>query len=585
MEGQTDFPHPTNWQQVQAQGNACLLIIVDSTNQSEYELVGKTVFAALRYWGMPYTVLDIAREGLSGQKLDGYSCVVIAQPRMAGRLAGSRAEKIRDAVKGGVGLVSLDFMVNEYDAPLQEIFGGLSTGSSPVPKSALRTADNAHYITSRRDRGSVVSFACPIEVTLIHNVSYRLPQHRLIETLDCWPVVLVSEFERGKAVQFTLSPEVWLNDVLGHAGGLDDVLWRSIIWAAKKPFVMRAMPPFVTALVDDCSSSYNHFGYVDAFNRHGYTPHLELFLDDVDRVFHQDRTLGARAIKARYDEGLVEIAAHGFTYDSQIYFDHRLGRAYDDDQLAKNFERFDHQFADWGIRPSSFVNAHFGEIGVNALPYLKERGIRFYGGIHPFGEAWFGDDEARLRWEPAPYGQRGFLLDYMPGHPEFFALKAQVEPHWYTAEQRAEADCLWGNTIFWGESDSNDVESAAYQAVKQIKRGLNSLFYGSLYTHEQRIAALSMGELDRFLSLVDDLMSGFDTIPCSLELVAEYAVNLRESRITVAQCGGESGRLACTLEGKASLTTCLQLFEEEGGEVRQRILDVPPFDGVITISS
>lgn len=586
MGGQTDFSNPGSWLQAQAQGNVCLLVIVDSSSPGEYASVGDTLFAALRHWGMPYKVLDIAREAFPNEQLDQVcSCIIIAQPKMSGQLVGARAVAIRDAVKGGVGLVSLDFVTNDYDVPLQEIFGGLSVGVSPVSRSALRTSNSAHYITARRENGSVLTLARPVEVTPIHNISYRMPQQRLIETFDCWPILLVNEFEGGRTVQFTISPEIWLNDVLGHAGGLDDVLWRSIVWAASKPFVMRAMPPFVTALIDDCSSSYNHFGYIDIFNRHGYSPHLELFLEDLDRVFHDDRTLDSRAIKAKYDEGLVDIAAHAFTYDDQIYFDHGRAIAYDDARLAENFERFDHRFANWGIRPSRFVNAHFGEIGVNALPYLMERGICFYGGIHPFGEAWFGDAGTRLPWEPAPYGQKGFLLDYMPGHPEFFALKAQIEPYWYTPEQRAEADCLWGNTIFWDENSRNDVESAACQAVRQIKRGLNSLFYGSLYTHEQRIAVLSMSELDRFLSQVDDLMSGFEVIPCRLERVAEYALNLRESGITLAQRDNESRVLTCKLEGRTSLATCVQLFEEEGSEIRQCLLDVPPFHGAMTIEN
>ena len=39
--------------------------------------------------------------------------------------------------------------------------------------------------------------------------------------------------------------------------------------------------------------------------------------------------------------------------------------------------------------------------------------------------------------------------------------------------------------------------SAANQALAQMRLGLNSLFFGELYTHEQRIAVLSMASITR----------------------------------------------------------------------------------------
>ena len=44
-----------------------------------------------------------------------------------------------------------------------------------------------------------------------------------------------------------------LNSVKGPLYGLDDLFWRSMVWAARKPFVMQGMPPFVTMRMDDAS--------------------------------------------------------------------------------------------------------------------------------------------------------------------------------------------------------------------------------------------------------------------------------------------------------------------------------------------
>ena len=48
-----------------------------------------------------------------------------------------------------------------------------------------------------------------------------------------------------------VSPKVWLPETLGHAWGLDDFFWRGLAWVARKPFVMKAMPPFATMRFDD----------------------------------------------------------------------------------------------------------------------------------------------------------------------------------------------------------------------------------------------------------------------------------------------------------------------------------------------
>jgi hypothetical protein len=572
-----------SWLDSQAEGNGCVLVIVNSADLERYRIVGPAVLSALVHFGIPFSVTDLAQNEVDLNRLEHHACILVAQSGMAGRLAGARSSAIRDAVRRGAGLVNLDHQIEQYDGPIQEILGGHLTCGAAVRRSALRVANGPHFVTAGRHRPSIVHLARPVETTPVRNASWSLPERPLVTTLDNLPVLVTGSYGEGRAAQWLVSPELWLNDVLGHAGGLDTEFWRSIVWAARKPFVMRAMPPFLVALIDDCSSSYNHFGYLDSFVRHGYLPHLEVFLDDVNRVFHQERDLDSRVLKARYDEGLIGVAAHAFAYNRQIYFDHDQEAAYDDALIARHFAQFDQTFASWGIQPSSFLNAHFGEIGLNALPYLLERGIRYYGGIHPFGEAWFGKGSQRYPWKPAPYRRRGFLLDYMPGHADFFAVKAQIEPGEYTSEQRTAADCLWGHTIFWDESRQNDVAAVARQAVQQLDIGWNSGFYGCLYTHEQRLAVLSMGEVDQLLDLIDESIRHYCPIPCKLDEVARYARCRRESKIAAVRIDPLTRRVSCTLTGRTDLETCVQVFEDKGTDISQRVLTVRPFQDRLAV--
>ena len=60
----------------------------------------------------------------------------------------------------------------------------------------------------------------------------------------------MTTYGSGHAVQWG-SYDWMSHDVLGPLFGLDDLVWRSIVWAARKPFVMQGLPPFVTMRMDD----------------------------------------------------------------------------------------------------------------------------------------------------------------------------------------------------------------------------------------------------------------------------------------------------------------------------------------------
>src|SRR5207248_2339310 len=66
------------------------------------------------------------------------------------------------------------------------------------------------------------------------------------------PFVTINKFGRGRAVQWS-SYEWMSTSVLGPLDGLDDLVWRSLVWAARKPFVMRGLPNMVTLRMDDVS--------------------------------------------------------------------------------------------------------------------------------------------------------------------------------------------------------------------------------------------------------------------------------------------------------------------------------------------
>src|SRR5512136_2472262 len=76
-----------------------------------------------------------------------------------------------------------------------------------------------------------------------------------------------------------------VSTVLGPVGGLDDLVWRGVVWAARKPFVMRGLPNFVTMRVDDVTGP---FAWLHAANSVGFKPFVALFYLSVSEASAAD---------------------------------------------------------------------------------------------------------------------------------------------------------------------------------------------------------------------------------------------------------------------------------------------------------
>ena len=555
---------------------------MDSRAAADWALVDETILAALRHMGLPYQILDLAQTPLTPTVLANLRALLLAQAHLGLRLAAAGAEAIAAAVQAGLGLICFDSDLAAYAQPLGTTLG-LSGEALSRQCSQVRLAHNRHFITDTREASETLVFTQPVGFTRLDAPGLTDPAHCLLLSGDGWPALIARQVGGGRVVTWTLHPQVWSNSYFGHTMGLDDLFWKGIVWAARKPFVMKAMPPFVTYLEDDGSSSYNHFRYLDVFNDHGYLPQIELHVLDIDKVLHDIQGQDSQAMKAKFDAGLATFAAHAFTYNHHIYFDHAGRRPYADAVLAENFRRVDEKFRSWGIALSRFANPHFGEVGLNALPYLRERGVEFIGALLPFGVAWFDEQLELKELKLAPYGRSGFVFDYMPDHPEFFGVNALIMPRQMTGVPMVASEFLWNYTIFWDEHPAdNDLVGAANQASAQMRLGLDSLFFGELYTHEQRVAVLSMRELDDILTLIDRGLGKHTYTQRPYPYIAEYARCKVESWLTDVSVNA-GGQVTCDLAGRTTMTTSLYLFTETDGMLRQSFLDVPPFEGSVRI--
>jgi hypothetical protein len=175
------------------------------------------------------------------------------------------------AVNGGSGFINLDWDSQiGTRSHIQSIFGATgSTVGGPatsivVPESVVPGGSDPHYIAGLQRRflntppgdleypfhydsnGELQSIA----PTLLINNSGTV-----IARAGTDPLIIAISYGSGRAVYFgTL--EYLKADRFGFLQGIDDLFWRSLVWAAKKPFMLRGYPRLWSVQMDDTQEGW-----------------------------------------------------------------------------------------------------------------------------------------------------------------------------------------------------------------------------------------------------------------------------------------------------------------------------------------
>ena len=113
------------------------------------------------------------------------------------------------------------------------------------PPSAL------HYITERHEPDETIGLSSNMTV-----LGMTPPADaEAVATAGGTPFIVVRNYGQGKVVQW--GSYAWMShSVKGPVYGLDDLVWRSLVWAAHKPFMMQGMPPLLPFRIDDSSGPF-----------------------------------------------------------------------------------------------------------------------------------------------------------------------------------------------------------------------------------------------------------------------------------------------------------------------------------------
>ncbi|MBP8954412.1 MAG: hypothetical protein KBI47_18595 [Armatimonadetes bacterium] len=574
-------------------GNRSVLVVLDSRRRAERALSDTTVFAALDHFGVPWEVLECGDYmPQPPDHITPRALYVLAHDGAGAGLTDSAATEIAEAVAAGAGLVSMDREVNAWPSALRAL---APNELHRTETAVLRFPSAPNFVTFGHEQDEELQLDAPISVT-----TFRAGDgcDTLLATSAGEPALVRRQMRQGRVILFGTGERLYGEDVFGHVQGADGLLWRAMIWAAKKPFAMRCIPPFVTARMDDCNGTYGAFAYVDVMNRFGIKPNLGLFIDEMGPS-------DWAAAKRLFDAGGADFSMHAFRDDfykaranykpfavspdkpdlsdggkvtvfEGLSLDHNTGRDLDSATVRRNFQRMDEAFAKAGIRHSRVINAHFGEIAWRAVPLFLERGVDMPCNNSVVGQL-YGNQPA---WRPGPYGSRGrhgrfgLVIERCPYASGLTFINMSVS---HASRTHMTGDILSGRVPFLGESETPKVAEAAAQGVRNIKLGLDALAFGVLMTHEERIDAISPDDWETVVTSIVRGLDGWDVEFAGREHVGIITKRLYDSRLVRAEY--VDGGMQCELVGVTDGPSPLTIWDNEGDGCVRRVVEIDRLDG------
>lgn len=543
--------------------NSGRVIIPVNRNLKGYLVYKRIIEPYLTVFGIPF--LEYTEDDFSRLKELNAAAVILAQPEL--RLSGFASELILRAVNSGAGLI--DFASSSLHAPgFSELL--YQTDDKKCALSEICIHAN-HYITALHKSSEQI----PLYSEIMHTESFRLKNGIPLAESDGMCVMEVSRFGEGNIVLWH-TMEWCSHSVLGKLHGMDDLVWRCIVWAAKKPFVMQGMPRFIGMRVDDVWGAWrnitpdNPLSWVDIANNYNIKPWLGVFQDNINNK-------ATAKLKALADAGLATAFPHAFSGcewvgspipENFIYFDHFNSSPYSDSEIKRNTSRAKAWFDDKHIPISKVALPHYYEMGENALEYIIDWGCEFTGTHmvpdNPYsGSAWIhGAPYRMLENGKASSPRPVYYADYL----KFDNPKISGKLYNLVVEIRDVCGYEWAPTT--------DTESTIRNGITQLKRSFDSLVPGFLFTHESKfIQRMLPSGFEASISGITAALAGYNPCYETADNIYRYVRARNNVRITDVMLNGNN--ITITLHGNNDIETKCMVFSGEDEGITEAWITIP----------
>jgi hypothetical protein len=555
-------------------------------------------------FGVPYTVEDISTNGV-GTNIEDHALIIIGHSQLDTSqtyLTAAAQQNISLAVSNGTGLVSFDNVLSTArGTPLyqyeQNIFGftyGGPVSANEVTTPATLPGSVMHYITARHTAGGSITFSNSVTFT---NLTLPLNTNEsAIALLDGGPFVVVQQqYGQGRAVQW-MSYDWMAEATLGPLTGMDDLLWRGMVWSARKPFVMRGLPNFLSFRMDDVSGPQGPpytMWWVRTANQMGIKVWLGLFMDD----FYTNDTLSAD-VAALAATGSNTVAVHSLDCCNTFFpWDHCPEGPLTDAQVSNNFANATQWFTNYHIPISTVVGPHYSEIGSNTFPYLAAWGVQYIGqesGVNTVEypnsgcfngtlASWLTLAPYRLYETPqlAESTHSFYYCDWFPtpGYPQYTNQFFDAYPQDIMNENSNEE---------WSPQDT-DVSGSITRGTLNAKIEFDSLAMAMLYSHEwwiipipqqpMKITAMTSNNWYSILSGMTNNLAPYKPVYVTLDYHSQYVRTTRTAHMSSASYDTESGQVSAAMTGSTDIDTVVYVYGDGTNAVTASYGVVPPFSG------
>lgn len=544
----------------------------------------------LDHFGVPYTTLDIATTPVPID-IGDYALIIIGHRGLdtsGAYLSSTEQALLTAAVSAGTGLVNFDGdLADAGNAPrytfIQDIFQ--FTYSPPEDGQIISfyategppASPTMHYIVANHGGWEELPLKSAQTITVVR-VNVPLADHVTeLMSVDmdptappiALPLLMIAPYNQGRAVQW-LSYDWMKSAVKGPMYALDDEIWRGLVWAARKPFVMQALPPLVTMRVDDVASPT---GWVPTAISYGLKPWLGLFINDLNAT-------ETNLIRTWINNGDATAAIHAFSTNNYFYFDDATGQNWPDATLAANYAAGTAWHTSNNIPISKYVVPHHYEIGSNAFGGLAAWGVQFIGVPMNPGQVedseWIMNGPYRLYETGRSFAEDPlYYADFItvPDHDEFAGQFFNC-----LTEIRDVAGYEWYPI-------AGDVSTSVLRGTRQLRRALDNLAIATLFTHEYNIDPISNTQWQAMLSGITADIAGYAPRYVTMDYACQYARAQHTSSISASTYDPILQQLSTTLVGQTDLATDFYVFTDDGDNVVSNLVPVPVFSGSTVVNA
>ena len=515
---------------------ASVLAIVDRSS-ARSELVSKTLLPALRFWGVPLKVFDLATDDHRALEPARLAAIMILQDGLAPERVAVLNDLIGRAAAAGAGIVNCDPTLEfETLTPLKITSRGWA-GTRGVAEAIVPSA--SRFVAALQGTVSAFRFNKRIAALPSRGLGFSA-----LAATDGTPLLVLRD-GAPRVADWGLAPTVWAADGFGFARGLDALLWRSLVWVARKPFSMAAFPPLGRFRFDDCRGFWREardLAFLDVMREFGEIPNLGICLDALSPEAWA--LLGERA-----RAGMIEVVPHVQGADRGIFNVPELDETADPDFLARSILDL---FRKHGCPMGRSVSDHNHEISPRGVRIARALGMTSRMNVLRLGETWDGEHR---RWSPAPFGCLHYALDRFVDAPELFTAINHHSSFGETLTRLDDGRFLC--SPFSGfEADrwdflnglvdhpaGNDVEGIVARLLRHAELALNSLFFVGSISHTHFMRHLTADEWRIVLRAYRDFVDPHGYRPMGYDGIADcgaWRAGLGPIRIESGASSGEA---------------------------------------------